>query len=231
LNFFNGEDARQGQDLLMYALKARSLMCTRVGLTDAMCKVSMQQIRLHRPTASRFIRDALFTAVALFVGFGIARADPIADCNSLSDPKKQIRGCTQVIAQTMVSERLSIAYMNRGIAYAELNQRTKALADFSAAINADNSNSIAYYNRGNIYFDMRKLREAAHDYSSAIELESDMAPAFANRGLVNEMLGEREASIADYRAALALDPTLAIASAGLKRLGAVPHQGKIDHPG
>ena len=196
-----------------------------------MYKVPMQQIPLRHPTGRRFTRDALFTAAAVFAGLGVARADPIADCNSLSDPKKQIRGCTQVIAHTMVSEPLSIAYMNRGIAYAELNQRTKALADFSAAINADNSNSIAYYNRGNIYFYLSKLREAAHDYSKAIELVSDMAPAFANRGLVNEMLGEREASIADYHAALVLDPTLAIASAGLKRLGAVPHQGKVDHSG
>ena len=164
----------------------------------------------------------LVLTIALALSPVAVHADSIADCNDMSNPARQIRGCTQVIAKTMMSEPLSIAYMNRGIAYAEQHKPAKALADLSAAIDANKANAIAYYNRGNVYFDLHKLKQAATDYSNAIELAPDMAPAFLNRALVNEKLGNREASISDFRAALTLDATLYLASAGLKRLGASP---------
>jgi tetratricopeptide (TPR) repeat protein len=160
----------------------------------------------------------LATAVLLLLA-AEARADPVADCNDGSDTARQIRGCTAVIARTMLSDALSTAYMNRGIAHAERKETAKALADLSASVNADAKNNFAYYNRGNVYLDLGKLRQAISDYSKAIAIASDMSPAFLNRGLAYEMLGDRSASIADYRAALALEPTLYAASQGLKRLG------------
>lgn len=148
-----------------------------------------------------------------------AHADSVADCNDGASPAIKIRGCTKVIARTMLSDALSTAYMNRGIAYAERKEGAKALADFTAAVNADRKNNFAYYNRGNVYLDLGKPQQAVSDYSKAIEIASDMSPALLNRGLAYEMLGDRLASIADYRAALALEPTLYAASEGLKRLG------------
>ena len=167
----------------------------------------------------RLVKFATQLAVAaLHIFPAAALADSVADCNDGSDPARQIRGCTAVIARTMLSDALSTAYMNRGIAYAERKETAKALADFTAAIDADGKNNFAYYNRGNVYLDMGKLQQAVGDYSKAIEIASDMSPAFLNRGLAHEMLGDRDASIADYRAALALEPTLYAASEGLKRL-------------
>ena len=64
--------------------------------------------------------------------------------------KSEIRGCTQVIASTTMSEPLFVAYMNRGIAYAEQHKPAKALADLGAAIDASKTNAAAYYNRGNV---------------------------------------------------------------------------------
>jgi tetratricopeptide (TPR) repeat protein len=168
------------------------------------------------------LKPAGHLAVVLFFVSAAVQADPVTDCNEEPNPSRRINGCSQVISQTMMGETLSVAYMNRGIAYAEQNKPSKALADFSSSIDANKANGIAYYNRGNIYFDLRKLQHAAADYSKAIELEPDMDLAFLNRALVNEKLGAREASISDYRAALALDPMLFLASAGLKRLGAPP---------
>ena len=163
---------------------------------------------------------AIPLAVGALIIFPVkARADFVADCNDGSNAIRQIRACTDIINRTMISETLSIAYMNRGIAYAERHQIRKSLADFTSAIAANASNAVAHYNRGNIYFDLRNFHQAAVDYSKAIELEPDMAPALLNRGLVNERFGNRASSIADYKAALALDPLLAAASAGLKRLG------------
>lgn len=159
--------------------------------------------------------------VLIFASAGV-HAESVTDCNDESNPAQRISGCSQVISRSMIGETLSVAYMNRGIAYAELGKRSKALADFSSSIDANKTNGVAYYNRGNVHFDLRKLRHAVADYSKAIELEPDMALAFLNRALVYERLGGRQASISDYRAALALDPMLLLASAGLTRLGASP---------
>jgi tetratricopeptide (TPR) repeat protein len=156
---------------------------------------------------------------ALFLIPAKAHADAVSDCNDGASPAIKIRGCTAVIARTMLSDALSTAYMNRGIAHAERKETAKALADLSASVNADANNNFAYYNRGNVYLDLGKLQQAVSDYSKAIAIASDMSPAFLNRGLAYEMLGDRSASIADYRAALALEPTLYAASQGLKRLG------------
>lgn len=164
----------------------------------------------------------LLVALMLIANSTNAHADASAECNDGSNAARQIRACTQVIESTMISDAVSIAYMNRGIARAERHESSKALADFSASINANSSNGVAYYNRGNVYFDLQSLQQAHADYSRAIELEPDMAFAFLNRGLVNEKLGDRASSFSDYQAALDLDPSLAAASAGLKRLGALP---------
>lgn len=162
-------------------------------------------------------------AMTIFILSSInARADAAADCNDGSNLTEQIRGCTEVIQHTLLTNTLSTAYMNRAIARAERKETAKALADFTASIHADSANNFAYYNRGNVYLDLRKPRQAIADYSKALELAPDMSPALLNRALANEMLGERQASIADFRAALALEPTLFAASEGLKRLGASP---------
>jgi tetratricopeptide (TPR) repeat protein len=148
-----------------------------------------------------------------------AVADAVSDCNDMGNPARQIRGCTRVIAKTMLGDPLSTAYMNRGIAYAQRNQLTKAIDDLTSAVKANASNNFAYYNRGNVYLDLHKLQEAIADYSKAIEIAPDMSPAFLNRALAHEALGDREASIADFKAAIELEPTLFAASEGLKRLG------------
>jgi tetratricopeptide (TPR) repeat protein len=169
------------------------------------------------------VKLAIHLAVAVLLLIPAeARADPASDCNDGSNLTLQIRGCTQIIQRTMITETLSTAYMNRGIAHAQRKESAKALADFSASINANPANNFAYYDRGNVYLDLRKPRQAVADYSKAIELQSDMSPAFLNRAQAYEMLGNRAASIADYRAALALEPTLFAASEGLKRLGESP---------
>jgi tetratricopeptide (TPR) repeat protein len=173
------------------------------------------------------VKLSVYSALLVLVAVPASvHADAVADCNDMSDPARQIRGCTTVIGRTMLGDPLSTAYMNRGIAYAQRNDLKKAIGDFTASINANPSNNFAYYNRGNVYLDLGKPKQAAADYSKAIEIAPDMSPAFLNRGLANEMMGERSASIADFRAALTLEPTLYAASQGLKRLGAGPDVGE-----
>lgn len=169
---------------------------------------------------------AVYSALAMVAVIPASvHADAISDCNDNTNPTLQIRGCTKVIARTMLGDPLSTAYMNRGIAYAQRHQMKKAIADFTSSIDANHANNFAYYNRGNVYLDLGKPKEAIVDYSKAIELAPDMSPAFLNRALANEMIGDRSASISDFRTALALEPTLYAAAEGLKRLGATPQTG------
>jgi tetratricopeptide (TPR) repeat protein len=180
-------------------------------------------VRAARPVTVKF---AVYPALALFALFpGSGKADSITDCNNNANIARQIRGCTRVINRTMLSDPLSTAYMNRGIAYAERHESKKAIADLTSSVNANPSNNFAFYNRGNVYLDLGQPRRAIADFSKAIELAPEMSPAFLNRALANEMVGDRDASIADFRAALALEPTLYAAAEGLKRLGAEPQEG------
>jgi tetratricopeptide (TPR) repeat protein len=172
------------------------------------------------------VKLAVYFAFAIFALCpSSGKADSVADCNNISNIARQIRGCTKVISRTMLSDPLSTAYMNRGIAYAERHELKKAVADLTSSVDANPSNNFAFYNRGNVYLDLGQPREAIADFSRAIELAPEMSPAFLNRALANEMVGDRDASIADFRAALALEPTLYAAAEGLKRLGAEPQAG------
>ena len=166
--------------------------------------------------------EVILALAALALSSTVLCADPVSDCNDRTNVEQQIRGCTQVIWRSIDDETLSVAYMNRGIAYAARREFSKALADLSSSLQADQENALAHYNRGNIFLDMRKYQQASTDLTRAIELDPDMALAYLNRGLANEKLGKRDASIADYRAAVKLDPDLLRASAGLKRLRASP---------
>jgi tetratricopeptide (TPR) repeat protein len=172
------------------------------------------------------VKLAVYSVVALSVVLPAdVRADDVSDCNNSANLTRQIRGCTKVIARTMLGDPLSTAYMNRGIAYAQRHDAKKAIADLTSSIDANQKNNFAYYNRGNVYLDLGKPEEAIVDFTRAIEIAPDMSPAFLNRALANEMIGDRAASIADFRSALTLEPTLYAAVEGLKRLGASPTAG------
>ena len=165
-------------------------------------------------------RTCLLATTAILLLPIVARADATSDCNDAAQAARKVRGCTQLIGQTTVSETKSIAYVNRGIAYAERHEWNNALADFGASLVADPSNFLASYNRGNVFFDLRRYHQAVTEYSKAIAFDPSLTLAFLNRGLANEKLHIHAASASDYRAALALEPNLVKASAGLRRLGA-----------
>jgi tetratricopeptide (TPR) repeat protein len=175
-------------------------------------------------------RRCLLATAAILLLPTIARADATSDCNDIADTARKVRGCTQLIGQTTVSETKSTAYLNRGIAYAEGHEWSKALADFSASIVADPSNFLASYNRGNVFFDLRRYHQAVTEYTKAIAFDPSLTLAFLNRGLANERLHIHAASVSDFRAALALEPNLVKASAGLKRLGASSQGERPSYP-
>jgi tetratricopeptide (TPR) repeat protein len=148
-----------------------------------------------------------------------ANADPIVDCNQNVDLTRQIKGCTDFIRSGKGLEgNLTIAYMNRGIAYGLKGQQAKALADFNTAVELSPDEAVPYYNRGNALFDLKRYPLAIADYTKAAEIDPDFALAYFNRGIAYEKVGDRENSRQDYLMVLQIDPESEAAKARLSRL-------------
>jgi len=76
--------------------------------------------------------------------------------------------------------KFALAWYNRGVAYDQLDQFDKAIADFSKAIELDSKYALAWYNRGMAYLDLGQKENAIADYSKAIELDSKLPAAHNN---------------------------------------------------
>ena len=98
----------------------------------------------------------------------------------------------------------SLAYYSRGRAEYEQGNIDFALADYSMAIDLDETNYLAYYYRASIYFDRKEYDKSLEDLNWAIFSNANYAYAFNDRGSVYLMLNEYDKSIKDYQEAIRL---------------------------
>ena len=96
-------------------------------------------------------------------------------------------------------------YDNRGLAYAELKEYDKAIADYDQAIRMEQRANFLT-NRGDSYQFKGELGTALSDYSAALRLDPNFALAYNNRAVLYKKMGERAKALADYEAAVRLDP-------------------------
>jgi lipoprotein NlpI len=132
-------------------------------------------------------------------------------CNASDDDEvsldRQIGGCTAVIESGKEPQtNLAVAFYNRGVAYDDMDEPARALADYDQAIRLDPKNASAFYNRGNSYRAKGERDRAIGDYSAAIGLDPNLAEAFHGRGNVYRDKGEQDRAISDYSEAIRLDP-------------------------
>jgi len=99
-----------------------------------------------------------------------------------------------------------LAYLNRGVAFAELGQREKALEDIDQAILLAPAGADGYRERGILFGEMGQYDRAVTDLSQAIILDPSDASSYNNRGIALEYLGQLDRSLADYDKAIALHP-------------------------
>lgn len=104
------------------------------------------------------------------------------------------------------TEKLPMAYVNRGAAFQKTGRLEKAVADYEAAINIDPSDSMAYISLGVALEQMGRLDRAEEAVERAIALDPSSHEAFRNRGLLREKMGRFDDAIADYTRAIALQP-------------------------
>jgi tetratricopeptide (TPR) repeat protein len=99
--------------------------------------------------------------------------------------------------------------LNRGVAYGNLGQWDRSIADYSRAIEINPENAIAYSNRGIIYGNLGQWDKLIADCSRAIGIDPEYADAYYNRGLAYSNLGKWDKSIADYSKAIKIEPKFA----------------------
>ena len=112
------------------------------------------------------------------------------------------RALEQFDKAVMLESGNPMMLVNRGTAHDELGQYEAAIADYTAAIERDETLSEAYYNRANAHHNIQQYEAAVADYSKAIEQEDDFAYAYVNRAINLEALGQINEAIADLERAV-----------------------------
>lgn len=141
--------------------------------------------------ASTAVATVWLTAIAVPVS-AQTFDQQIAQCiNQRQQFAESIAGCTALLQSGRLdSQGLSIAYSNRGVAFANQGDIDRAISDFNEAIRLSPQDAVSYYNRGNAYRDQDDPARAIADYSEAIRLNPQYANAYYNRGLAHERLGD-----------------------------------------
>jgi tetratricopeptide (TPR) repeat protein len=102
--------------------------------------------------------------------------------------------------------RLSVAYENRALAYAKLNQLNEALTDYAAAISLQPTETGAYLGRGILMLEHGAPERALPDFGKAIELDPALITAHYNRGLAFLQLDQNELAEVDFSAVIGRNP-------------------------
>ncbi|GAV03971.1 hypothetical protein RvY_14324 [Ramazzottius varieornatus] len=72
-----------------------------------------------------------------------------------------------------LSERLALAYNNRGLVRYLLVDFDAAIQDFTSALQLDDQLAVAYYNRGLVHYRLGQLEQALQDLGESHRLDPD----------------------------------------------------------
>lgn len=97
-------------------------------------------------------------------------------------------------------------FTSRGLAYLALNDGDKAIADFSNALELDDTNQDALLNRGDLFLARREFSRAQQDFSRAIELNPGNAAAYTGRARTYAEAGSHDRALTDLAKVLELEP-------------------------
>jgi tetratricopeptide (TPR) repeat protein len=93
-------------------------------------------------------------------------------------------------------------YEARGLNYWSLNNREKALEDFTRMLEGDGKTSRAYFLRGRVLAELGHFQEAVRDFSAALDRQPEHYDSLLNRGWAYGCLREFDRSIQDFSAIL-----------------------------
>jgi len=169
---------------------------------------------------------SVLIGLALLVCALPARAQTADEYLCMSgDLDGKIQGCTGVIESVAETRKAhSVAYSNRGTAYAAKGLYDRAIADLTEAIKLAPDDADAYNGRAWAYHLQHQDAKGIADAEKAVTLAPEDADSIETRAEIYERLGRRAEAVADYRSVLkrtsAGSQAGLDARQGLKRLGA-----------
>jgi len=98
------------------------------------------------------------------------------------------------------------AFNNRGNAYIDQGKVTRALSDYSKAIELDPNYADAYYDRGIIYNNQGKVTQALSDFTKAIKIYPYYEKAFIGRGIIYAQQGHLTEGLSNFNMAIKINP-------------------------
>lgn len=151
------------------------------------------------------------TTILVFVAHD-ASAQDIVSCANVP-AEAAIPFCTRAIESGRYDGReLAGLYLNRGLRYAYIKDKQRALSDYTKAIETDPDFPKPYNNRGSLYFEQfNDYDRALDDYNEAIEVDPKYVIAYNGRAEVYSARGDYENAIADFNDALNLSPQYTLA--------------------
>ena len=105
---------------------------------------------------------------------------------------------TPALAMKPDKKNAAILHGLRGVAYEKIGDFSRALADYTAAIESDPTMEHVHYYRGNLYSRRGEFSKAISDLTIALRKESDKARVYDSRGDAYEEMGRKEAARSDY---------------------------------
>ncbi|GAA4837283.1 tetratricopeptide repeat protein [Algivirga pacifica] len=100
----------------------------------------------------------------------------------------------------------SEAYINRGVAYAELGNLEEALEDYQQALVLNDTSKDALFNRAIAYFEVGKYQKSLEDLNKAEQVGLRTVNLYVNRGMARQQLGDTEGALLDFEEAIVLQP-------------------------
>ncbi len=98
-------------------------------------------------------------------------------------------------------------HIQKALALVDQRQFEPAIAEFTAALEANPANAFAIYqNRGAMYLAVGKYPEALADYTKASEMKPDDERSYLGKGQAETYLGKWDDAIADLTKAIELKP-------------------------
>ena len=112
----------------------------------------------------------------------------------------------QTTPRPLSSIRSTSSWYVRGQLYDKLNQRDKAIADFSKAIELAPTATYIWYYRGSTHIKSGHFQEALADFTKATELAPQSARNWGARGMAYNRLNRPDKAVPDFDKAIQLDP-------------------------
>jgi len=125
-------------------------------------------------------------------------------CSEYVDKKQYglaIKACTEKIINGKPG---AVDYYNRGTAYLNSGEHTRAIEDFGNSIRLAPDSFAAYSNRGSAYAVLGEIQKAIADFNKAVELNPYSSAPYYYRGNAYKSIGNTEQALADFNKAVDL---------------------------